>query len=69
MVSFVGALTYWPLTLGAPVPCYIKVWAPSRRVTLLLWAVWWGMLVVSVAAAVGAFRAMVVGWGDVQYFQ
>ncbi|PRW45225.1 Amino acid permease 2 [Chlorella sorokiniana] len=69
MISFVGACAYWPLTIAAPYAMYRKVYSPRPVVRRAMAAVEVGMLLVCLGAAVGAFRQMVVGWQDVQFFQ
>ena len=63
-----GAATFWPVTVGIPFPCYIKVHRPRRSVVLLMKVVWVAMALVSVLAAIGAFRGMIVGWSDTHLF-
>ncbi len=48
---------------------YRKVYRPRPAVRRAMAAVEVGMLLVCVGAAVGAFRQMVVGWQDIQFFQ
>ncbi len=47
----------------------MQVYQPSKIVRTALMTVWWVMLLVSLAAAVGALQGMVVGLGDITYFQ
>lgn len=47
---------------------YRKVYRPGRKTRLAMAVTEWGMLGVCVAAAIGACRQLIVGWGDVVFF-
>jgi hypothetical protein len=54
--------------MGFPFLMYFKVYKPAPVVRNLMWFLYFAMLAVSLAAAVAAFRSMVVAWGSVQFF-
>lgn len=57
------------MNIGVPHLVHRAVQRPRGWRSALMWCVFWSMLAVCIAAAVGAMRQIIVAWsGDVQFF-
>lgn len=68
VVGLVGAITFWPLTIGFPFAMYVKVFKPEGGIVVLMKVVAAVMLVVAVAATIGSFQNILVSWSTYKLF-
>ena len=52
----VGAITYWPLSIGFPFAMYVTVYNPPQRTQILMKTVAAVMLLVAIAATIASVR-------------
>lgn len=68
IVGLVGAITYWPLSVGFPFLMYAIVKKPPQRTILLMKVVAAVMLVVALLAIVGSAQNIIVSWSSYTFF-
>lgn len=61
--GLVGSIIFWPLIVHFPVVCYRKVYGRANRgLDVVLSIIYWGFLVVCIAAVVASFYTLVQEW-------
>ena len=66
--SFTLQVNYFPLTIHFPFKMFQKIFKTSRRFDIMLAIVWWAYVFITLVAAVGAVRTIVVGFSTYKIF-
>ena len=61
-------VNYFPLTIHFPFKMFQTIFKTSRRFDILLAVVWWAYVLITLVAAVGAVRTIVVGFSTYKIF-
>ncbi|EFN51990.1 hypothetical protein CHLNCDRAFT_32765 [Chlorella variabilis] len=68
IVGLIGAITFWPLTVGFPFAMYAKVYKPAGPMLLLMKVTALVMLLVAVAAAIASCQNIIDSWSTFTFF-
>jgi amino acid permease len=67
-VGLIGTCTYWPLSIAMPIMMFRKTFHISRGLGILLSILFWGYLLITLLALIGAVRSIVVGFSTYKIF-
>ncbi|WPT16873.1 Amino acid permease 2 [Picochlorum sp. SENEW3] len=67
-VGLIGTVNYFPLTIHFPFKMFQKTFRTSRGFDILLAFLWWTYVLITLVAAIGAVRTIVVGFSTYKIF-
>lgn len=67
-VGLIGTLNYLPLSIFFPIKMFQKVFKTSRRFDILLSCIMWIYVGITLVAAIGAVRSIVIGFSTYKIF-
>ncbi len=67
-VGLIGTLNYFPLTIHFPFKMFQKTFRTSRGFDMLLAFLWWIYVFITIVAAIGAVRTIIVGFSTYKIF-
>lgn len=67
-VGLIGTVNYFPLSVHFPIKLFQKIYKTSRTFDVGLLVIWWLYLFITLVAAVGAVRTIIVGFSTYKIF-